>query len=283
VNPRYETTFVFDNDFPALLPPDLDDARTSSASDALFVAEPDRGLCRVLCFSPRHDVTLAQMSTPAIRSVVDLWAAQTEELGALPFINHVEIFENRGALMGASNPHPHGQIWAEERLPVDIAAELTHQRAWLAERQQCLLCEVVARELSDGARVVVENEGFIAIVPFWAVWPYEMLLLPRAHCASIPALQSEQRDQLADIVRRIARLYDRVFEAPMPQSWGFHQEPVDDHDHPEWHLHAHFYPPLLRSASVRKWMVGYELLAQPQRDLTPEAAAERLRACAENP
>jgi UDPglucose--hexose-1-phosphate uridylyltransferase len=268
--PVYDSTYVFDNDFAALLP----DPAGDEVDDGLLVARPERGICRVVCFSPRHDLTLGDMPQPAVRTVVDTWAAQTAELGALDWVSHVQIFENRGAMMGASNPHPHGQIWATESLPNEPAKELAQQAAYAGD---CLLCDYLATELSDGARVVDSNEHFVSVVPFWAMWPFETLVLPRTHSGSLTDLDSGERDGLADILGWVTRRYDRLFGVTFPYSMGFHQRPTDGGDHPRAHLHGHFYPPLLRSATIRKFMVGFELLAQPQRDITPESAAERLR------
>jgi UDPglucose--hexose-1-phosphate uridylyltransferase len=272
--PAYDTVYVFDNDFAALLP-DGGPAETRFSVAAtigsavvlsdrgLLVAEPERGVCRVVCFSPRHDLTLSDMTMAQIRPVVDTWAAQYTELAAIDWVRHVQIFENRGAMMGASNPHPHGQIWANQRLPNEPAKELAEQRAYAADHGRCLLCDYLALEVAAGARIVQENENFVALVPFWAVWPFETLLLPRAHRGALPELDNCERDGLADIVRRLTRRYNRLFDTPFPYSMGLHQAPTDG-DHPQWHLHVHFYPPLLRSTSIRKFMVGYELLAQPQ-------------------
>ncbi|MFI7600331.1 UDP-glucose--hexose-1-phosphate uridylyltransferase [Actinoplanes sp. NPDC049681] len=271
---RYSSTYVFDNDFAALLP---DTAPAAPASGGLLVAEAERGICRVLCFSPRHDLTLGGMGTREIRQVVDAWTQQYTELGAIPWVAHVLIFENRGAMMGASNPHPHGQIWAEERLPNEAVKESARQRA----HDGCLLCDYLAAELADGERLVASNDEFVALVPFWAVWPFETLVLPRSHAGSLPGLTEPARDGLADILGRLTRRYDRLFGVTFPYSMGLHQTPTDGAEHPEWHLHGHFYPPLLRSATIRKFMVGYELLAGPQRDITPEKAAEQLRELSE--
>jgi len=268
--PVYDSTYVFDNDFAALLP----EPAGGGVDDGLLVARPERGLCRVVCFSPRHDLTLGGMSQPALRTVVDTWSDQYAELGALDWVGHVQIFENRGAMMGASNPHPHGQIWATESLPNEPAKELAQQTAYTGD---CLLCDYLAAELRDGSRLVDSNEHFVSLVPFWAVWPFETLVLPRSHHGSLTDLDGGDRDALADILGRVTRRYDRLFGITFPYSMGFHQRPTDGGDHPKAHLHAHFYPPLLRSATVRKFMVGFELLAQPQRDITPESAAQRLR------
>jgi UDPglucose--hexose-1-phosphate uridylyltransferase len=276
--PRYTSTYVFDNDFAALMP---DSAHEQFDRGGMLVAESERGICRVVCFSPRHDFTLGAMDTASIRTVVDTWVDQYVELGAIDWVHHVLIFENRGAIMGASNPHPHGQIWANERLPNEPAKELRQQQEH-ASGDSCLLCDYVEVELKEGERIVCENERYVALVPFWAVWPFETLVLPRAHQGALPDLDADQRDALAGILRRLTRRYDRLFQVTFPYSMGFHQRPTDGAAYPEWHLHAHFYPPLLRSATVRKFMVGYELLAQPQRDITPEGAAHRLRAVPED-
>lgn len=274
--PPYTTTYVFQNDY-AALKPDTPAASFDAADAGLLRAESERGICRVLCFSPRHDLTLGKMSVAEIRPVIDEWAAQTADLAADPRINYVQVFENRGAMMGASNPHPHGQIWATESLPNEPSAELRTQQAYLAEHGQCLLCRYLALELSEHARIVADNDSWVAVVPFWAVWPFETLVLPRRHLASIEDLTDADRDLFADILHRITAGYDRVFDTSFPYSMGLHGAPTDSQPHPEWHFHAHFYPPLLRSATIRKFMVGFELLGSPQRDLTPELAAETLR------
>jgi UDPglucose--hexose-1-phosphate uridylyltransferase len=273
-NPDYREIFVFDNDFAALLP---DTAPEQFDREKLLVAETERGLCRVVCYSPRHDLTLGNMEPAAVRRVVDAWIGQYAELGALPWIRHVQIFENNGAMMGASNPHPHGQIWAEERIPNEPAKETRSQLRHQQDHHSCLLGEYLRLEESVGERMVCQNDSFAVLVPFWAVWPYETILLPRAHRGSLPELADKERDDLAEILPRLIRAYDGIFNAPFPYSMGFHQKPTDGEEHPEWHFHAHFYPPLLRSPTIRKFMVGYEMLAQPQRDITPESAAERLK------
>jgi UDPglucose--hexose-1-phosphate uridylyltransferase len=273
-NPQYDSTFLFDNDFSALLP---DTAPGDYRRDRLLVAESERGICRVMCYSPRHDLTLGGMDPAAVRGVVDAWTGQYAELGALSWIRHVQIFENNGAMMGASNPHPHCQIWADERIPNEPAKETKAQSEYLERNDACLLCEYFSLEIRLRERIVCRNDSFAALVPFWAVWPYETMVLARNHRGALTDLTEKERGDLADILPRLIRAYDRVFDAPFPYSMGFHQRPTDGENHPEWHLHAHFYPPLLRSAAVRKFMVGYEMLAQPQRDITPESAAERLR------
>lgn len=278
LNPNYTSTFVFENDF-AALKPDVPHARTDEAG--LLVAEGERGQCRVLCFSPDHSLTLARMDVPAIIPVVEMWAEQYKELGALDYVSSVQIFENRGEMMGASNPHPHGQVWASQSLPNELSKEDASQLAYTRERGGCLLCDYLALELRDGARVVCENESFAALVPYWAAWPFETMIVGRRHAGAIDELQSEERAALADILKRTTTRYDNLFETSFPYTMGFHQSPTDGHEHPHFHFHAHFYPPLLRSATVRKFMVGFELLGTPQRDITAESAAERLRALSE--
>ena len=273
-NPNYEATYVFDNDFAALLP------GTPSASmdeGGLLVASGEPGICRVVCFSPRHDLTLSAMEERAILAVIDLWAEETTSLGSRSEINHVQIFENRGEIMGCSNAHPHCQIWAQHSLPAEAAKEGANLLRFRRERGACLLCEYLRLELRKGERIVSANDGFVALVPYWAVWPFEVMILPRRHRPDLPSLDPAERELLAGLLRRLAARYDRLFSVPFPYSAGLHQRPTDGEEHPEFHLHMHFYPPLLRSAVVRKFMVGYEMLAEPQRDVTPEVSAARLR------
>ncbi len=277
-NPPYDGVYVFDNDFAALLPETPSDV---SNERGLFVTASESGLCRVVCFSPDHSLTLARMETPAIESVVDEWARQYVDLGSRDFIDHVQIFENRGEMMGCSNPHPHGQIWASESIPNEPAKEIARQAEYFDKNGSCLLCDYVAEELARGERVVCENFAFAAIVPFWAIYPFEVLLAPKRHVGSIDELSAGERSQLADILKRLTTRYDNLFLTSFPYSMGFHQRPTDGRPHESLHLHAHFYPPLLRSATVRKFLVGFELLGSPQRDITPESAAARLRELSE--
>lgn len=273
-NPAYTSTFVFENDFAALQP----DTEPGSRDEAdLIRAESERGICRVVCFSPRHDLTLSRMQPAQIVPVVDEWVRQYRELGAMDIINHVQIFENRGEQMGASNPHPHGQIWANEHLPNEVFKEDEAQRSHFDSRGSCLLCDYLRLERASGERILFENDSFTVLVPFWAVWPFETLVVSRSHATGIDELDAPGRHGLAGILSRLTVRYDNLFETPFPYTMGFHQRPTDGHPNPHWHFHAHFYPPLLRSATVRKFMVGYEMLATPQRDITPESAAARLR------
>lgn len=273
-NPRYTGTFVFDNDFAALRPGGVD---TAVSEDGLLIAQGETGVCRVICFSPRHDLSLPDMDQPAVRAVVDLWVEEYERLGRRADIGHVQIFENKGETMGCSNPHPHGQIWAQRSVPLHVARETERQEAHLAAHGRTLLADYLALELARDERIVCANDGFVALVPFWAVWPFELLVVSRRAVPHLGQLGNAERDALADIVRLVTTRYDNLFEISFPYSAGVHQAPTDGRAHPAWHLHLHFYPPLLRSATVRKFLVGYEMLGEPQRDLTPESAAERLR------
>jgi UDPglucose--hexose-1-phosphate uridylyltransferase len=278
-NPAYEGIFSFVNDYAALLPEPP--AASEAPVSPLLKGEIARGLCKVLCYHPDHSLTLARMTREEIRPVVDAWTREYLELGGLDWIEYVQIFENRGAMMGASNPHPHGQIWSTGFVPDEPAAETVAQREHLVSTGHCLLCDYLAAEQSAGERIVFQNEHFMALVPWWAVWPFEVLLLSRRHLGAMPELNDAERDGLADALNRLATRFDNLFETSFPYTMGFHQTPTDRKDHPEWHFHAHFYPPLLRSATVRKFMVGFEMLGMPQRDITPEDAAQRLRECSE--
>jgi UDPglucose--hexose-1-phosphate uridylyltransferase len=277
-NPAYTSTFVFDNDYAALLP---DAPPVEIDRGGLIVARGERGICRVVCFSPRHDLTIPRMKPEEVRQVIDVWTSQYRELGALPWVRHVQIFENRGSLMGASNPHPHCQIWANEELPNLPARELAAQLEYQQTRGACLLCTYLSMELENRERIVCENEEFVALVPYWAVWPFETMILSRRHAASLLELSDTERNALAAILRSLTIRYDNLFTTAFPYSMGFHQQPTDGEQHPEWHFHAHYFPPLLRSATVQKFMVGYELLASPQRDITAESAAAHLRELSE--
>jgi len=270
-NPDYPGVYVFDNDFPAL----AEDQPLAVEHDPLFRAEASPGVCRVICFSPDHGKSLPLLSPNQLRAVIDVWTAQTAELGQR-FAN-VQVFENKGAMMGCSNPHPHGQVWATAHVPQEVAAEDAGQRAYHAAHDRALLRDVAERAAAAGERVVEINDEWLAIVPFWAAWPFETLLLPRFAVQRLPQLGDAQRDSLARILKAMTTRYDNLFRTSFPYSMGWHQAPFGTPDIGHWQLHAHFYPPLLRSASVRKFMVGYEMLAEPQRDLTPERAAQMLR------
>ncbi len=270
VNPDYAETFVFTNDFSALRP----DTSIATFDDGLLRAEGERGSCRVVCFAPQHDLTLGRMGRDAVRRVVDVWAEQTAELGA--DYRWVQVFENRGEAMGASNPHPHGQVWAGTALPGAGEREDVTQRSYLSLNGRRMLLDYVGQE-TGGQRAVVETDEWLAVVPFWAKWPFETLLLPKRAAARLTDLDDAARDDLAIVLHELLGRYDGLFKRPFPYSMGWHQAPFGDGPTDHWQVHAHFYPPLLR-ANVRKFMVGYELLAETQRDLTAEDAAGRLRA-----
>jgi UDPglucose--hexose-1-phosphate uridylyltransferase len=272
-NPAYAGTYVFTNDFAALLPHPPPVAGT--ADDLLFQAIPEPGTCRVVCFSPRHDLTLAELPEVEIAAVIRVWMAQTAKLGQR--YEWVQVFENKGEAMGASNPHPHGQIWASTSVPDLPERENRAQRAYYAQRGAPLLGDYGEREERFGERVVVQNAEWRVVVPYWAVWPFETLVLPRRQVARLSELGPDQVASLAVLLKRMLTKYDNLFDCPFPYSMGWHGAPFDASDPAHWWLHAHFFPPLLRSATIKKFMVGFELLAEPQRDLTPEAAAERLR------
>jgi UDPglucose--hexose-1-phosphate uridylyltransferase len=275
-NPSYSQTFVFDNDF-AALQPDPPPSQLDIEGRGILVAQTESGICRVVCFSPRHDLTLSRMSPSEIRALVDTWIQEFQSLARNPGINYVQIFENRGLMMGCSNPHPHGQIWATSTIPNEPRKEQAAFAAYQKQHGTCLLCDYIRIEEASGDRFVCGNEHFLAVVPFWAVWPYEILVLSKRHVADIGALDEEGRSKLADILKGITSRFDSLFQVSCPYSMGFHQRPTDELQHEEWHFHAHFFPPLLRSASIRKFMVGFEMLGSPQRDITPEYAAEKLR------
>ncbi len=278
-NPNYTGTFVFDNDFSALLPqaPDHTNLTPDAPPHMLFQAAPETGICKVICFSPRHDLTIPQLPLDAAEAVIHTWAQETAALFSRPDIAYVQVFENKGALMGCSNPHPHSQIWSQSRIPNEPAKEYASQKDYYAEHTRPLLLDYLAEEHKRGERILVSNDHFTALAPFWAVWPFETLIIAHRPVASLPELSPAERRALADIYQKVTIRYDNLFEISFPYSMGFHQAPNDGQPHPEWVLHAHFYPPLLRSATVRKFMVGYEMLGMPQRDITPESAAARLR------
>jgi len=274
VNPKYDSVFAFTNDFPALLR-DLPDG--DFPTHELLIAKKERGICRVLIFSPRHDLTLAQMSVEEIETVVKAWQKEFNTLGAVEHIKYVQIFENKGAMMGNSNPHPHCQIWAQESIPMEPRKETLELKRHYEKKNRSLLGDYLREELGLKVRIVYENPSAVVLVPFWAVWPFETLIIPRRKVGSLLQLRDEERRDLAEAIQVITATYDRLFDAPFPYSSGIHSAPTDGRSHPEWHMHMHFFPPLLRSATVKKFMVGYEMMAEPQRDITPEEAARRLR------
>ena len=275
-NPNYTGTFLFDNDFAALLPDPS--AEIHSADPSMLVSESERGLCRVICFSPRHDLSLPEFNLRTLETVIATWAEQSADLGSRDFIHYVQVFENKGEVMGASNPHPHSQVWASGHIPNEPAKELEAQTDYFNQYQRPLLADYIHEEHKHKDRILAANDHFTALVPFWAIWPFEVLISAhRPGLSRLTELTSTERTALAEILKSITTRYDNLFEISFPYSMGFHQAPFDGQSHPEWMLHAHFYPPLLRSATVRKFMVGYEMLGMPQRDITPETAAERLR------
>lgn len=272
-NPNYQGTFVFENDYAALK---ADQPDFTFDELGLIRAESERGICRVICFSPRHDLTISQMPLEDVKTIVDVWTEQVISLGTSHEIKCVQVFENRGEMMGCSNPHPHGQIWANATIPNEPRKEQESFEQHLHKRNSCLLCDYLLLERSLNQRIVCSNDHFVALVPFWATWPFETLVLSSRHFDTFSSMSSAERLALADIMKRLTTRYDNLFEVSFPYSMGFHPSPTDQVPHPEWHFHAHYYPPLLRSASIKKFMVGYEMLAAPQRDVTPEAAASRL-------
>lgn len=274
-NPDYQNVFVFDNDFASLL---KDTPDGTYAEGDLFKAVMERGIGRVVCFSPRHDLTIPEMELAEVRKVVDVWVEEYRSLGANPFVNYVQIFENKGAIMGCSNPHPHGQIWAQQSVPDGPLKKQQAQLKYLEKHGVTLLSDYLEAELDKQERVLFENEHFVALVPFWAVWPFEAMLVPKRAMPRISEMSDPERDALAHAYHQLTVRYDNIFHTSFPYSAGIHQAPTDGRQHPEWHFHVVFYPPLLRSATVKKFMVGYEMLANPQRDITPEKAAEVLKA-----
>ena len=273
-NPSYTSTYSFQNDFSALL---IESSSESKVIDELLVAKGERGICKVICFSPRHDLTLPDMEVSKIREVVDLWVKEYAELGSKDFINYVQIFENKGEVMGCSNPHPHGQIWAQETIPDEPAKELIQFKKHYERTGRTLLSDYLEIELKLKERVVVENESFVVVVPFWAFWPFETLVVSRRPFAKLTDMTDKEKTDLADILKKLTSKYDNLFDISFPYSAGHHPAPTDGKDYPDWHYHMHFYPPLLRSATIKKFHVGYEMLANPQRDTSPEKSAEILK------
>jgi len=271
-NPAYSSTFIFDNDFSALLPASN---REHIVSGRLIKQEAVTGICRVICFSPRHDLSMAEMEKEDIRKVVDIWAEQTKELGEK--YRWVQIFENKGDIMGCSNSHPHGQIWASSFLPNEPLKENRMQAQYYQTNSHVLLLDYLMEEQCMNQRIVIKNSYWVALVPFWAVWPFETIVLPKRHVIRLTDLNSQEKDGLADILKRLMTRYDNLFNTSFPYTMGWHGAPFDEDEHDGWQLHAHFYPPLLRSARIKKFLVGYEMLAEAQRDITAEQAAQRLR------
>jgi UDPglucose--hexose-1-phosphate uridylyltransferase len=274
INPQYESTFAFTNDYPSLL---IDTPSGHSTEHPLLEAKSEKGICRVVNYSPRHDLTLAEMEEDEIEKIVAVWQQEMKSLGAHPKINHVQIFENKGTMMGNSNPHPHCQIWAQESTPMESGNELRQFKKYYARTNRSLLADYVKVELKLKERLVYENPSFVIVVPFWATWPFETMIIPRRKIGSILEFRGNETKDFANALKVMTARYDNLFRISFPYSSGLHQAPTDGKDHKEWHFHMHFYPPLLRSASIKKFMVGYELMAEPQRDITPELSAQLLR------
>lgn len=275
VNPQYKSTYTFTNDFAAI----TDNVPEGSVDiDGLIIAKSERGICKVICFSPDHSLTIPEMDTPAIADVIREWMKEFQALSSVPDIRYIQIFENKGSIMGCSNPHPHGQIWAQESVPVEPRKKQFNQQKYYEQHGTTLLSNYVKTELEKNERLVFENEHFVSLVPFWAVWPFETMIIPKRPMQNILEMTDAEVASFAAAYKATTVKYDNLFETSFPYSAGLHQSPCDEVQHPEWHWHMSFYPPLLRSATVKKFMVGYEMLANPQRDISPEFSAERLRA-----
>lgn len=276
-NPNYESTFVFTNDFPAL----LESGDVNSQQNGLLHIQQEKGICKVICFSPDHSLTIPEMEKAEMVKVVKTWKEEFEKLSAVPFISNVQIFENKGEIMGCSNPHPHGQIWAQSSVPNEIAKRTITQERYFKEKGVSLLGDYLVQEELLDERVICKNDHFVCLVPFWATWPYETLIIPRRHFAAISDMTAQEEEAFADIIQRITIRYDNLFQTSFPYSAGMQQRPTDGWEYPGWHFHYAFYPPLLRSATIKKFMVGYEMFANPQRDIAAEQAADTLRSLPE--
>lgn len=272
-NPDYKEPYSFINDYPSLFP----DTPEESYKNGLLKAETESGICKVVCFSPNHSLTLPVMEVEEIRKIVQLWKQEYEELGGTPNINYVQIFENKGDMMGCSNSHPHGQIWSQRSIPTEIQKKSKHFRDYWEQHKRSLLQDYLEQEMELDERILEKNDHFVALIPYWAVWPYEAMIIPRKHYAHIGLLNKEEELAFAEIIKKLTIKYDNLFETSFPYSSGIHQQPTDGAEYPEWHFHMSFYPPLLRSATIKKFMVGYEMFAGPQRDITSEQAAATLR------
>lgn len=274
-NPDYKEAFVFENDFAALKQDEIEWEATQNTT--FFKAQPERGISRVVCFSPNHNETLPEMSVASIETIVRTWQQEYTNLGKIDYINYVQIFENKGSVMGCSNPHPHGQIWAQSSLPTQVEKTQNNLKMYFDQHQRTLLQDYIQEELLKEERIVIENDHFVALVPFWAIWPYETLIVSKRAVPKITDFTPEEVQHFAAILKQLTTKYDNLFQTSFPYSSGIHQAPTDGEDHPEWHFHMHFYPPLLRSATVKKFMVGYEMMGESQRDITPEKSAAMLR------
>jgi UDPglucose--hexose-1-phosphate uridylyltransferase len=274
-NPNYEGSFVFENDFAALKQEEIE--FESSKEDTFFKAQPERGISRVVCFSPKHNLTLPEMPVAGIEDIISTWQKEYTELGNVDYINHVQIFENKGSVMGCSNPHPHGQIWAQSSLPTEVEKTQNNLKVYYDKHQSNLLQDYLKEELKLDERIVIKNDHFVALVPFWAIWPFETMIISTRHFGKITDFSETEKTAFATILKELTIKYDNLFETSFPYSSGIHQSPTDGEEHPEWQFHMHFYPPLLRSATVKKFMVGYEMMGESQRDITPEKSAEMLK------
>ncbi|PQV46261.1 UDPglucose--hexose-1-phosphate uridylyltransferase [Jejuia pallidilutea] len=274
VNPKYEDVFIFTNDFAAL----QSDSPKFNVNDGLLIAESETGICKVICFSPDHSKSLADMSPLEIQKVVYAWQDQYKELGSNPKINYVQIFENKGAVMGCSNPHPHGQIWSQSTLPNEVYKKNTQQLNYFNKNSSSLLGDYLAQESENQERIIFENDGFVVLVPFWAIWPFEAMIVPKRHMANISEMTEAETLQYAEAIAVLTKAYDKIFNTSFPYSSGIHQSPTNGKENTHWHWHMSFYPPLLRSASVKKFMVGYEMFGSPQRDITAESAVKMIKA-----
>jgi UDPglucose--hexose-1-phosphate uridylyltransferase len=274
-NPDYENCYVFDNDFAAIIPDEVSFKHQEVSS--FLKAIPERGLAKVVCFSPKHNLTIPEMEVEAIKNIIKTWQQEYAELGKKEFVNYVQIFENKGSIMGCSNPHPHGQIWAQESLPTEVEKTQNNLKSYYDKNGQTLLNDYLIEELKSKERIVIENEDFVALVPFWAIWPFETMIISKRVFGKITDFSDSETVSFAEIIKELTVKYDNLFKTSFPYSSGIHQAPTDGKNHPEWHFHMHFYPPLLRSASVKKFMVGYEMLGEAQRDITTEKSAEIIR------
>jgi UDPglucose--hexose-1-phosphate uridylyltransferase len=275
VNPKYSSSFVFENDFAALKQEEI--VFDKSVMNPFFIAKPERGIARVVCFSPKHNITLPEMDLPTIEDIIKTWQKEYSDLGNIDYINYVQIFENKGSVMGCSNPHPHGQIWAQSSLPTQIEKTQNSLKSYFDKNKSNLLLDYLASELEVKERIVIENEHFVALVPFWAIWPFETMIVCKRHITKITDFNTEEVAAFAILLKQLTAKYDNLFETSFPYSSGIHQAPTDGEAHPEWLFHMHFYPPLLRSATIKKFMVGYEMMGESQRDITAEKSAQMLR------
>lgn len=279
INPQYENCFVFDNDFAALKQDEIEQEATGDNS--FFIAKSERGVAKVVCFSPNHNLTLPELTSSEIESLIAAWQKQYTELGSIDYINYVQIFENKGSVMGCSNPHPHGQIWAQSSLPTQVEKTHTSLHEYFSKNNSNLLLDYLAQELERKERIVIENNHFVALVPFWAIWPFETMIIAKRNVSNITEFTEIEKSDFALILKQLTTKYDNLFHTSFPYSSGIHQAPTDNQPHPEWQFHMHFYPPLLRSATVKKFMVGYEMMGESQRDITPEKSAVALRNCSD--